>query len=68
MPGMTGIDLARRILQIRPQMPIILSTGYSSQITEDMVKAAGIKGFVNKPLVKKEIGDLIRQVLDRKDS
>jgi PAS domain S-box-containing protein len=32
MPGMTGVDLARRILQIRPEMPIILCTGYSSLI------------------------------------
>ncbi len=66
MPGMTGVDLARRILQIRPQMPIILCTGYSSQITEDQVKAVGIKGFASKPLTKKDIGNLIRKVLDGK--
>ena len=67
MPGMTGVDLARRILQIRPRMPIILCTGYSSQITEDMAKAAGIKGFAFKPLAKKDIGELIRKVLDGKN-
>ena len=67
MPGMTGVDLARRILQIRPQMPIILCTGYSSQISEDQAKAAGIKGFAYKPLAKKEIGELIRKVLDEKN-
>lgn len=66
MPGMTGFDLARRILQIRPQMPIILCTGYSSLITEDKVKAAGIKGFAYKPLAKKNISELIRKVLDEK--
>jgi nitrogen-specific signal transduction histidine kinase len=65
MAGMTGVDLARRILQIRPDMPIILCTGYSSQISEDKAKAAGIKGFAYKPLAKKDIGDLIRKVLDR---
>jgi PAS domain S-box-containing protein len=67
MPGMTGVDLARRILQIRPRMPIILSTGYSSQITEDKAKAAGIKGLAFKPLAKKDIGELIRKVLDGKN-
>ena len=67
MPGMTGVDLARRILQIRPQMPIILCTGYSSLISEDKAKAAGIKGFAYKPLEKKEIGALIRKVLNEKN-
>ena len=64
MPGMTGIDLAQRILQIRPKMPIILCTGYSGQLTEDMAKAAGIMGFAFKPLAKKDTGELIRRVLD----
>jgi CheY-like chemotaxis protein len=64
MPGMAGVDLARRILQIRPRMPIILCTGYSSQISEETAKAAGIMGFAFKPLAKKDIGELIRKILD----
>jgi PAS domain S-box-containing protein len=64
MPGMTGSDLARRILQIRPFMPIILCTGYSSLITEEKAKLLGIQGFAMKPLVRKEIATLIRKVLD----
>jgi len=63
MPGMTGINLARRIRQIRPHMPIILCTGYSSLIDHDKAKAAGINGFAFKPLTKKVIGELIRNVL-----
>jgi len=63
MPGMTGIDLARRMLQIRPEMPIILCTGYSSLITEDKVKAAGIKGFALKPLTKSVIAKLINKLV-----
>ena len=66
MPGMTGIDLSRRMLQIRPGLPVILCTGFSSSITEEKVKAAGIKGFAFKPLVKKEIAALVRQVLNEK--
>jgi CheY-like chemotaxis protein len=68
MPGMTGVDLARRILQLRPGMPIILCTGYSSQISEETAKAAGLKGFALKPLAKKDIGALIRKILDGKNS
>ena len=49
MPGMTGIDLARRILQIRPHIPIILCTGYSTLITQEEVKALGVREFALKP-------------------
>ncbi len=65
MPGMTGIDLARRMLQIRPDLPIILCTGYSNILSEEKVKATGIKGFALKPLAKREISTLVRQVLDQ---
>ena len=64
MPGMTGIDLARRMLQIRPGMPIILCTGYSTLVSEEKAKLLGIKGFAMKPLAKKEIAEIIRQVFD----
>ncbi len=63
MPGMTGSDLARRILQIRPFMPIILCTGYSNLISEEKAKSLGIKGFAMKPLARKSISVLIREVL-----
>ncbi|WP_319586420.1 PAS domain S-box protein [uncultured Desulfobulbus sp.] len=64
MPGMTGIDLARRMLQIRPRLPIILCTGYSNLVTEDQAKSYGIKGFAMKPLTKKAVATLLRTVLD----
>ncbi len=68
MPGMTGFELAKRILQTRPDLPIILCTGHSSLITEDKVKAAGIRGFAIKPLTKDHISGLIRKVLNKKES
>jgi len=64
MPGMTGSDLSRRMLQIRPELPIILCTGYSTIISEEKAKAMGIKEFVFKPLTKKDLAKLIRKVLD----
>ncbi len=64
MPGMTGSDLARRMLQIRPGMPIILCTGYSTLISEEKARSLGIKGFAMKPLAKKDIAALVRMVLD----
>ncbi len=64
MPGMTGLDLSRRMLQIRPDLPIILCTGYSSQVSEEKARSAGIRGFALKPLAKTDIAALIRKVLD----
>jgi nitrogen-specific signal transduction histidine kinase/CheY-like chemotaxis protein len=64
MPGMTGIDLARRMLQIRPDIPIILCTGYSHLVSEESAKAIGIREFAFKPLTKSSIGHLVEKVLN----
>ena len=63
MPGMTGMELARQMLQIRPGVPIILCTGYSNLINEEQAKENGIRGFALKPLTKKDVSLLLRQVL-----
>lgn len=67
MPGLMGSDLARRILQIRPHMPIILCTGYSSLIDKSSAKVIGIRTFANKPLTTKTVAQLLSEVLDSKD-
>ncbi len=66
MPGMTGAELATKMMQVRPDLPIILCTGYSTIISEEQAKAMGIKEFVLKPLAKEDIAILIRKVLDSK--
>ncbi len=65
MPGMTGTELARRMLQIRPGLRIILCTGYSSTITEAEARLLGIKEFAFKPISIRRLAKLIRSVLDR---
>ena len=60
--------LARRMLQIRPDLPIILCTGYSCQISEEKAKSYGIKGFAMKPLTRKDIAALVRKILDAEKS
>ncbi|MCP3888029.1 MAG: response regulator [Desulfobulbaceae bacterium] len=64
MPGMTGADIAGRMIQIKPDIPIILCTGYSTIISEEKAKSIGIKEFALKPLSKKDIAVLIKKVLD----
>ena len=64
MPELTGIELAREILDLRPDMPVILCTGFSHAVDADSAKTAGIKAFVMKPMTKGEIARTIRSVLD----
>ncbi len=62
MPGMTGFDLAREVLRIRPNLPIILCTGYSNLIDEKAAKQIGIKAFIMKPVTKKQLTEALMQV------
>ena len=64
MPDMTGVELARHILALRPDIPIILCTGFSHMIDAEGARAAGIRAFAMKPLTKREIATTIRKVLD----
>ncbi len=52
MPGMTGLDLSKRILQKRPEIPIILCTGYISIVNEEIAKAQGIMDIFNKTFLQ----------------
>jgi PAS domain S-box-containing protein len=63
MPRMSGGELARELLKIRPDLPIILCTGYSENLNEEEALAMGIKAFLMKPFSVKEIADTIRRVL-----
>ena len=64
MPQLTGKELAMEMLHIRADLPIILCTGFSEVIAEEAAKQAGIKAFVMKPIIMKELADAIRRVLD----
>jgi CheY-like chemotaxis protein len=64
MPKMTGYDFARKLLSIRPDLPIILCTGFSATISEEEVLSVGIRAFISKPILRRDIGEAIRRVLD----
>ncbi len=64
MPEMTGSDLALKMMQIRPDIPIVLCTGHSNLIDENSAKAIGIKEFALKPLTKEVIAKLIRKAIN----
>ena len=64
MPELAGVELAKEILAIRPDIPIIMCTGFSHIVDAGSAKAAGISAFLMKPLTKKEIAGTVRDVLD----
>lgn len=66
MPKMTGIELAKGILQIQPEIPIILTSGYSSDFTQETTSELGVRAYLMKPFVESVLNQTVRQVLDRK--
>ncbi len=65
MPNMTGVQLAQKLLEINPEIPIIICTGFSTKISDEKAKAFGIRGFAMKPLVQSEFTKKIREVLSQ---
>jgi CheY-like chemotaxis protein len=66
MPQMDGDRLVKEILNIRPEMPIILCTGFSEKVSEENAKELGIKAFAMKPLIIQDFAVTVRQALDGK--
>lgn len=66
MPNLTGLQLAGLLKQIRPNLPVILCTGFSESIDEMNFKSQGVSGLLMKPIGRKEIARVVRKVLDRK--
>ncbi len=64
MPNMTGEQLARALIAIRPDIPIAICTGFSERMNLEKAHAVGIKGFLSKPVVKSALARMVRQVLD----
>ncbi len=65
MPNMTGDMLANEINKIRPDIPIIICTGFSEQLSEKKINTLDIKGLLMKPLTISELAKTVRRVLDK---
>jgi signal transduction histidine kinase len=64
MPGLTGKELAREILARRPQLPVIMCTGFSETMDRSQALELGIREYVMKPVVRQELAEIVRKVLD----
>ncbi len=65
MPHMMGDELAKKLLDIKPDIPVILCTGFNEDITEEKALSMGIQKFVMKPVIKNDLATTIRTVLDQ---
>lgn len=63
MPDLEGFDLAERIHSVRPDMPIVLCTGFSSPGTEETAAQRGIRLFVKKPVGPRQLADIVNRIL-----
>jgi PAS domain S-box-containing protein len=66
MPQLTGARLAEELLRIRPDLPVVLCTGFSEMVDSDAAKALGIRQFLMKPFSLRDMGETIRRALERK--
>ncbi len=65
MPNLPGSELAKQLLAIRPDIPIILCTGYSAIISEEQARAIGISRFIYKPVSMHDLAVTVRETLDQ---
>lgn len=63
MPGMVDTALAEELLRLRPDLPIILTTGYTPKLNAESVKASGIRELLMKPFTFRSMGKIVRDVL-----
>lgn len=64
MPHLSGSELSRQIIELRPDLPIILCTGYNEFITPEKASQIGVKTFILKPLSRRDLADVVRKTLD----
>jgi PAS domain S-box-containing protein len=68
MPGMTGIELSRRVLALRPGFPIVLASGSSGSLTVSELREMGIRDLVSKPVDFETLARILAHVLERQRS
>ena len=68
MPGLTGAELAKKSLEIRPNIPVILLTGYSETFSSHDAHSIGIKEYLMKPIVPGNLARAVRRILDESNS
>ena len=68
MPNMSGDILSTELMKLRPEIPVIICTGYSSKISDEKARQLGIKAFAYKPIAMNDLAKSIRRLLDEAKS
>jgi CheY-like chemotaxis protein len=66
MPHLTGLELTTKVLAIRPDLPIILCTGFSELVNKEQARTIGIRAYLMKPVSVYELAIAVRKALDEK--
>jgi PAS domain S-box-containing protein len=66
MPHMTGEEMARQVLRLRPDLPIVLCTGFSHTLTEEKARALGIRAYLTKPIDRRELSLTVQRLLGQR--
>jgi PAS domain S-box-containing protein len=66
MPDISGVSLAEEVLSVRPDLPVILCTGYTDPIHLQKARQIGIREFLEKPLTRAILSSALRRALDMK--
>jgi len=64
MPRMTGVEFARRVMQLRPGLPVLMMSGFSGKLTAERARALGICGLLAKPVDLPTLAAAVRATLD----
>jgi CheY-like chemotaxis protein len=63
MPGMSGADLAERVRKVRPDLPIVMATGYGRVMSEERARELGVRPLLHKPFSLAVLGEAIQDAL-----
>ena len=63
MPNLSGVQLTRALLDVRPDLPVVLCTGFSETVSEEEARAAGVRAYLMKPVVRSQLARAIRRAL-----
>ena len=66
MPNLIGSELSKRILEIRPDIPIIICSGYSEKLEREKAQDLNVSAFIDKPLTVDDLVRITRDVLDKR--
>ena len=63
MPGMTGLDLMREVRKLKPNLPVLIATGFSTSVTPENAASLGITRLLQKPVATSQIRRAVQEVL-----